>query len=456
MFSLKKVAFTVSGVRNKSMRVASESNEAVRALQSQMMHAYDRNENNNVPKKPPSSYRRDFTTIEGVQGTLRPHVPIADAQRILEEAIEYSIHGPSIQGIQGGHDELADLDASLTDSNAGTDSNNDSKVIPENVQTYSCSKSINLHGCMQTNVPNPYAVQSGYLVEQLDHGTPQNMPGNGKKLYQKYVSGGRNDINYHKQSFHTSIQRHLQAANVPSHDSDNAFLERDPSPQGIQGDDCVQHKLWMETCLRYGLPNCDEQYQSIQSGRKTLAQVFAEQEEMVRNVAESYRKHNIGKPIPLDVDRKALVDMHTPEGIQGDNCVQFRLWLENCNRFGIDEHCMENLQALETGHKTLADIFAEQDRIIHSAAKDYQKCYTTSKANPETQEVGNKPSESDPPSDPNPSPNSEDSSPKSSGAKLKKAVAEYGSTVIVFHVGISLMSLGGFYVLVSRYILLVG
>ncbi|KAJ8959552.1 hypothetical protein NQ317_005727 [Molorchus minor] len=33
--------------------------------------------------------------------------------------------------------------------------------------------------------------------------------------------------------------------------------------------------------------------------------------------------------------------------------------------------------------------------------------------------------------------------------KLKKAVKEYGSTVIVFHVGISLMSLGTCYLLVS-------
>lgn len=38
--------------------------------------------------------------------------------------------------------------------------------------------------------------------------------------------------------------------------------------------------------------------------------------------------------------------------------------------------------------------------------------------------------------------------------KLKKAVKEYGSTVIVFHVAISLISLGGCYVLVSRYVIL--
>lgn len=37
--------------------------------------------------------------------------------------------------------------------------------------------------------------------------------------------------------------------------------------------------------------------------------------------------------------------------------------------------------------------------------------------------------------------------------KLKKAVKEYGSTVIVFHIGISLLSLGLFYALVSRSVL---
>lgn len=38
----------------------------------------------------------------------------------------------------------------------------------------------------------------------------------------------------------------------------------------------------------------------------------------------------------------------------------------------------------------------------------------------------------------------------SRGERLKKAVKEYGSTVIVFHVGISLLSLGTCYALVSR------
>jgi hypothetical protein len=37
--------------------------------------------------------------------------------------------------------------------------------------------------------------------------------------------------------------------------------------------------------------------------------------------------------------------------------------------------------------------------------------------------------------------------------KLKRAVKEYGLTVVIFHVGISLISLGGFYLAVTRYVL---
>lgn len=37
--------------------------------------------------------------------------------------------------------------------------------------------------------------------------------------------------------------------------------------------------------------------------------------------------------------------------------------------------------------------------------------------------------------------------------KLKKAVKEYGSTVIIFHVTISMISLGSCYLLISRYVL---
>uniref|UniRef100_A0A336M0D1 CSON009580 protein n=1 Tax=Culicoides sonorensis TaxID=179676 RepID=A0A336M0D1_CULSO len=43
----------------------------------------------------------------------------------------------------------------------------------------------------------------------------------------------------------------------------------------------------------------------------------------------------------------------------------------------------------------------------------------------------------------------EDTKPLTKRDQLKRAIKEYGSTVIVFHIGISLMSLGSFYLLVS-------
>lgn len=45
-----------------------------------------------------------------------------------------------------------------------------------------------------------------------------------------------------------------------------------------------------------------------------------------------------------------------------------------------------------------------------------------------------------------------ESKPAGNKEKLKQAVSQYGATVIVFHVGISLTSLGICYLLVSKYV----
>lgn len=51
--------------------------------------------------------------------------------------------------------------------------------------------------------------------------------------------------------------------------------------------------------------------------------------------------------------------------------------------------------------------------------------------------------------DDKPNEKSGDAKPFTKRDQLKRAVKEYGSTVIVFHIGISLISLGGFYLLIS-------
>lgn len=50
---------------------------------------------------------------------------------------------------------------------------------------------------------------------------------------------------------------------------------------------------------------------------------------------------------------------------------------------------------------------------------------------------------------PAPAPQQQPQAPLNKKEQLKKAFKDYGSTVIIFHVGISLISLGSFYLLVS-------
>lgn len=82
--------------------------------------------------------------------------------------------------------------------------------------------------------------------------------------------------------------------------------------------------------------------------------------------------------------------------------------------------------------------------IVHINARSYSTAnQSKNNANSETDKKDNISSSSSTPAE----------VPLTRADKLKKAVKEYGSTVIIFHVGISLISLGSFYLLVSRYVL---
>nr|KAG5687251.1 hypothetical protein BaRGS_016426 [Batillaria attramentaria] len=194
------------------------------------------------------------------------------------------------------------------------------------------------------------------------------------------------------------------------------------------------------------------QIRGIQSGRLTLAQVLAEQEALIAEIAESYRKRAQEAPSVQDESvqgaqgdmRLPDVSAPCPQGVQGDDCVRFKLWLENCHRFGLHE-CVEQFQGYQSGRVTLAQIFLQQEDIIKQVVHQYQqrRSYSTQPRARETEtdsgadavatsQVGGAGEEQ-----------------LTQREKLKRAVKEYGSTVIVFHITISLASLGGFYLAVS-------
>lgn len=318
-------------------------------------------------------------SIEGVQGNPSTNMPVSVARRVLAYAAEYQSEGPSVQGVQGS-----------TSPHSGIGSIDGRKKILRQ-----------------------------FLSEASLGGQPS-------------------------RHFCSSVQVLSSRQGPQAHAYEDKGVEEDACPQGIQGDECVQFKLWLENCQRYHLPNCDEQVHAIETGRKTLADVFKEQQEIIREVAEAYKKqqeaqgsHDQGvqdSPYVCNFD----LSEPCPQGLQGQDCINFKLWLYNCHQFGFGD-CQERLNDVRSGRVSLSDIFEEQDELIRKVVMEHKQKQSQST------EVGNSDSKSVPSTPP------VDTIDKlSQKERLKKAVREYGGTVIVFHVGISLISLGGFYLAVTR------
>lgn len=154
---------------------------------------------------------------------------------------------------------------------------------------------LNLSSCMQSNVPEPYS------AAQTGRSTYLNMPGGMASQTSKYFSSKRQSIQYqHKKPFSTSsmifyVQGH-QTGNVYTRVNNPQNIHKDVEAhakqdqlfiQGIQGtDNDSRFKIWKENCIEYNLPNCDEQLQDVKSGRKTLSQIFEEQDHLIKETEE--------------------------------------------------------------------------------------------------------------------------------------------------------------------------
>lgn len=347
-------------------------------------------------------------SVEGVQGDVKTEMSVSVARRVLADAAEYQSEGPSIQGVQESYEPSGEI-----------------------------------------SVPRP----SGGGIGN-SYGSHLNIPGSGRKLLDKYLSI-LNQRGHPSRHFSNSSQLLSSMQGAQEYIYKDKGAEDDVCPQGIQGDECVQFKLWLENCQRYHLPNCDEQAHAIETGKKTLAQVFQEQQDIIREVAEAYKKqqealgvHDQGvqdSPYVCDFD---VVSEPCPQGFQGSDCDNLKLWMYNCQQFGFGD-CKERLNDVRSGKVDLSDIFEEQDELIRKVVRDHQqkRSYSTDSRNTQNQEVGTDNSSSET----NPSTPPKDTVKNlSTRAKLRRAVKDYGRTVIVFHVGISLISLGGFYLAVTR------
>ena len=367
-------------------------------------------------------------------------------------AVEEQYEGSVLQGFQSrehefyharSHDIMPRTAEELENSGQGVKENNTvvKEKEKEELEKYERLSSVSLRSVMQSNVPEPFN----------PHGknpTHLNMPGGGVKLQEKYLSGNLQKVHPSRQ-FSTSARVNSQAAEIQEEVSYTDL----PCPQGVQEYDCIQFKLWLQNCQRHNL-DCDQMIDDFQSGRKTLAEIFAEQEAVIPSVAEGYRSpsgdlagHEGLQSRDFARVENWLEDINRcVQGIQGPDCDRFLLWLHNCGLYNLGD-CDRQLEDYREGRKTQSQIFQEQDQEVARISQQFQqqRHYSTSPKG------SNEVSSSDPPT-----PEGSSSDPPISEEqlnqrqKLQRAIKEYGATVVVFHVCISLASLGGFYAAVSR------
>jgi len=236
-----------------------------------------------------------------------------------DNRIDDQYDGNPIQGFQSREHEFYQARSQDIEVRSSEDLEKEAKDYEDNttdtfkqerkklgLDKYENMSSVSLRGVMQSNVPEPFN----------PHGrnpTHLNMPGGGVKMQEKYVSSNMQRVHPSKQ----------YSTNAKSHD-----YEKMQCPQGVQGLDCEQYKLWLKNCQQYDL-DCGKQIDDFHSNRKTLAEIFKEQEKLIYEVVSKN---------PAFKNEQIHHDYHqNMQGVQGlHGCDYYKQWLENCSHYKIN------------------------------------------------------------------------------------------------------------------------
>ena len=60
--------------------------------------------------------------------------------------------------------------------------------------------------------------------------------------------------------------------------------------QGVQGLNCEHFRVWLENCTKHSFLQCDNQLEDFKANRKTLQEIFEEQERIIKQVALDCQK----------------------------------------------------------------------------------------------------------------------------------------------------------------------
>ena len=235
-----------------------------------------------------------------------------------------------------------------------------------------------------------------------------------------------------------------------SHKTDTRSQNDIPYPDTLEEHEYGAFNEWSNNCIEFCLPGCVEQIHHLTAGDKSMSQVFAEQRQLIESIANNYKLYGLDLP-PGDttfcpftaqgiqegfggVEMQPVHSRPCPEGVQDLDCHGLEQYLELCKHYRFTD-CEEQLKKLHCGKKSITELLEDREKVLQDLVHYYDA--NVSKASDDskgsTHEQGH-----------------DGATELSQMQRFKQMVKEYGTVVVVFHICISLISLGICYTLVSR------
>ena len=223
-----------------------------------------------------------------------------------------------------------------------------------------------------------------------------------------------------------------------------------PYPDMLKEDEHPAFKEWFNNCMEFHLPGCMEQIKHLTAGEKSMSQLYAEQRKLLESIAGTYQEYGLYVPpgdttfcpfsaqgvqegfggVRVQNAKDFETDGPCPEGVQDLDCQRLQQYLDLCKYYRFMD-CQVQLAKLHNGENSITELLKEREKLLQGIV---QYCSAnTSEASGDSA-----------------SSTQQATTGLSQMQRFKQMVKEYGTVVVVFHVCISLISLGICYTAVSR------
>ena len=220
-----------------------------------------------------------------------------------------------------------------------------------------------------------------------------------------------------------------------------------PYPDMLKENEYTTFKEWFNNCTEFHLPGCMEQIQHLTAGEKSMSQLCAEQRKLIESIARTYQEHGLYVPtgdttfcpfsaqgvqegfggVRVQNAKDFETDGPCPEGVQDVDCQRLQQYLDLCKYYRFMD-CQLQLAKLHNGESSITELLKERENLLQAIVL-YCSDSTSGDSASSTQQAATELSQMQ---------------------RFKQMVKEYGTVVVVFHVCISLISLGICYTAVSR------